>query len=308
LEDLSSDHKLFENEESLLDLEHLMVALKSLAILHAAAVNYEAENGGLLKNFPGCLEENSYRDGLRKYRLENAIGVFLVCLPEIAGLREETRFEEIVRKWPELMRKIYEFCRPSSRWRNVLLHGDLWRNNLMFRYLENGEFSRQNFPFQTVKIKRQISPLDPSKPIACKFVDFQFSRYGPAAFDVMTLIVLTTYRSFRETHMETLLNFYYANFLSRISQPSIPIESFQVFRESCEAYNLAALIEKAQFTHYPPKLPDNLTAHIQVDYTGDNYITNFPFELARIAYQNDEKYRRRLEDVVFEVCEKFIDF
>jgi hypothetical protein len=152
LEDLSKDHKLFENEESLLDLEHLMVALKSLAILHAAAVNYEAENGGLLKNFPGCLEENSYRDGLRKYRLENAIRVFLVCLPEIEGLREGPRFQEIVRKWPELMRTIYQFCRPSSRWRNVLLHGDLWRNNLMFRYSENGEFSRQKFLFQTVKI------------------------------------------------------------------------------------------------------------------------------------------------------------
>lgn len=149
---------------------------------------------------------------------------------------------------------------------------------------------------------------DSSKPMECKFVDFQFSRYGPAALDVMALIILTTYREFREEHMENLLNFYYANFLAHITHKNIPIENFSDFRESCEYFTLAGLIEKSLFTHYPPELPKDLTSHIQIDYSGDNYIRNFPFELARIAYQTDNNYRKRLDDVVLEVVEKFMEF
>lgn len=156
--------------------------------------------------------------------------------------------------------------------------------------------------------KKILYLTDFCKPVACKLVDFQFSRYAPAALDVVTLIILTTYKNFRTGYWDDLLNFYYTNFASQIKDKNIPIECFDIFAESCRHFYLAGLIEKSIFSHYPPSdLPEHLTSHLKkIDYNGYNYITNFPFEIVKIAFNCDFIYRKRLKDVALEVVERYL--
>lgn len=80
-----------------------------------------------------------------------------------------------------------EFCngmQPKRGKYHVISHGDLWTNNIMFKYQQ-------------------------SKPIDCCLVDFQVMRFVPFVQDPLLALYINTLKEFRDQNLATLLDYYY---------------------------------------------------------------------------------------------------
>lgn len=153
LEDIVS--KCFENLKDrleTLDLDHCKVVMQTLGRFHAKSVIFEERNKTNLLNF--CREKKivirSY-DGPPPSVFTIGVKCALSVLDLLSELDSLTRdkFKALVN---EIQCKLHKMLVPSANNRNVQLHGDLWTNNLMFKYSGDG------------------------KPLQCCFLDFQNTR------------------------------------------------------------------------------------------------------------------------------------
>ncbi|XP_013170088.1 PREDICTED: uncharacterized protein LOC106119592 [Papilio xuthus] len=76
---------------------------------------------------------------------------------------------------------------------NVMLHKDMWVNNIMYKY-------------------------EGDMPTNALLIDFQCLRYGPPAFDLMVFLYLTTEREFRERHEGEIIRHYFTVFSENLDE------------------------------------------------------------------------------------------
>lgn len=180
-------------KKTILDLEHCLEAAKALARLHSASIILEskpvfsAKPYNIYKEFGDILKENTYVSDVkspRKKWLDVSIRATLALMRLIPELKTPEKLAKINEQLPKIFLDLPNVVKASSKFCNVMGHGDIWANNMMFKY-ENG------------------------KPIDCRLVDFQFSRYAPASWDLMGMLHLTTTREFRDNYMQKVVDAYY---------------------------------------------------------------------------------------------------
>ena len=153
LEDIvSKGFKILKDKLETLDLDHCKVVMQTLGRFHAKSVIFEEKNKTNLLDF--CREKKiiirSY-DGPPPSVFTIGVKCALSVIDFLYELDMLTRekFKTLVN---EIQGKLHKMLAPSANKRNVQLHGDLWKNNLMFKYSED------------------------EKPIQCCFLDFQNTR------------------------------------------------------------------------------------------------------------------------------------
>lgn len=198
------------NKKTILDLDHCVEGAKALARLHAASIILETKpvdstkSHNILQEFGNILKENTYVSDIknpRKKWLDVSVRATLALMrlvPELKSVDKQTKINEAL---PKIFLDLPNVVKASSRYRNVMGHGDIWSNNMMFLY-EDG------------------------KPVDCRLVDYQFSRYAPASWDLMCMLHLTATREFRDKYMGTVVDAYY-----------------NVIKEELEKYNLGEYIK-----------------------------------------------------------------
>jgi len=219
------DHKIFSNKQLIFDYEHLKVAAETTAKFHASSVIMEEKTGRkLTENYAEMLKEVAYprEEGcIRRCGLENGIKVLSELIKMIPKYEEPSTMQTIQRKFPDTMRRIYDFVETSSKYRNVFNHGDLWVNNFMFDYGEDG------------------------KPNECKLVDFQLGRYSPPAVDLVQTIYINSTKELRNKHLDDILNIYCDTFENELRRNNLKLSLLPrtEILESFHELHLAGLLE-----------------------------------------------------------------
>lgn len=187
-------YKTFKSCETL-DLKHTLVTAASIARFHAFFANYatkRSSNGrsyNFLEEYGDVMTEPTFCDSpWLRAAAKLSVNFLRIYSKQFAQYPQE--LEGV------LVERYIEACvdlREHEDTLNVMIHKDLWMNNIMFKH--NGE-----------------------EPTNALIIDFQCLRYGPPAFDLMVFLYLTTVRKFRKRHERDVLRHYFDIFSETIDE------------------------------------------------------------------------------------------
>lgn len=296
---LASGYSLASSRPSrplaLLDVQHIVVALKSVAAMHAASMIFDS-NKPLSNEFGHFLIENAYpalgakASSIRQSWVQNSVKSLQAMV--LAMYNQDL---SVAQRFGDVIRQIFTLCQPSRVFRNVFCHGDLWSNNVMFRYAE----------FNDGRSIHDVVPVD------AKLVDYQLARYAPPELDVLTLIANTTTSETRRHNMTALLDSYYNELENELVLSGRGLSIVQElpreeFDRSCKHYHLAGLIESCLFGHLI-LLPKRLTSQIVGTQDGfEDFMYEKRTEICMEAWRTDTYYRERMADMIQDVIDCYV--
>lgn len=263
--------KGYSMRDKLFDKTLVRAGLSTIARLHAASLLAETRLGKSFDQlYPDIFVEAAFvHEGMPREWFESGIDVAAAVAKRLG------HNPELIRSTCE---QVYHATKPSRTKANVISHGDLWANNLLF----NNDM-----------------------PPKCLLVDFQQLRYSPLAHDVAQFLYLCTDRSFRETWENTMLHHYYDTLLETLNIHGIHTQtpSWSELTEGMEEQRLGAVITAVTF--FPTVLMDeNLSA--QVMSTPTSYFEYYFRDRKEFVLSNMEKnpvYKRRISETVTELAE-----
>ncbi|TMW53363.1 hypothetical protein DOY81_001567 [Sarcophaga bullata] len=188
LEDLRSRGFKNFNRHLGLDLKHTEAVLKKLAQFHAASAQYFQENGAYHVLYDKCLSCEVDRFVAHRQKMSDIFRKHLGLYGNLEYL--ETKL------------KIYSETQPDpfqlkSNWKtnkfNVLNHGDCWSNNIMFQYDQHGQLKDINF------------------------IDFQMSRCGSPAQDLIYFLLSSTSLEIKLKHFDYFIHYYHEQLIVHLN-------------------------------------------------------------------------------------------
>ncbi|XP_063825994.1 uncharacterized protein LOC135075485 [Ostrinia nubilalis] len=268
-----------------LDLPHVLVAAASLARCHAAVAKHEArfdKPHSFYREHESTLTEPNFvaspwLTAAAKLTTNILTAFSTKPLKDIPGLEDKIHHGFLA---------ACDDLTLHEDTLNVVLHKDMWPNNIMFKY-ENG------------------------LPANALLIDFQCIRYGPPSFDLMAFLYLTTSRSFREQHERKILHYYYCVFYESLDDATKrKLNDLGFDREEflrwCERSRRFGLCEAISI--FPYVLMDPVVAQKTFDdpVTFDKYFVDDRSEPVLAHANEDPIYKNRQLEVAEEFVERFV--
>lgn len=274
LEDMSIDGYATLDKYVSYDEEHCVWLLRTLAKLHSRSLildeRLRQEGGRTIFDLYGhLLNEVLFVAG--DDRSEKIITSSIAGGCAMIDLIEEFDDNQKVvvkRRFIEWSRRISQLLAPSSEYKNVTCHRDIWSNNIMFRHDSTGN------------------------PNGCCIIDFQFLRYCPPAIDFTLCLYLNTDRATRDYNFDSFARIYHNSFARYLAEEGFNVEDllpWTIFQKSCtEARNIAIIYAVL-----------NLQVMLLSNETAADYFSDATDRLEQILYGDG-----RIE-LVLHQCEKF---
>lgn len=185
LQDMKEEGYVMCDKHELLDYAHCDLALTTLAKFHAASVACYHDNPELIKTIG---EEHMFVEGDENFETQMKPW-FQVCLKTVAGIAAEMdgcqlAAEYVLNKVESIGDSVIKLLKPKQTGLNVLNHGDLWINNMLFKHNE-------------IKEVEEV-----------KFIDFQLLRYASPVLDVIYFMWTSAREEVRQKRMEDLYHSY----------------------------------------------------------------------------------------------------
>ncbi|XP_046658552.1 uncharacterized protein LOC124352881 isoform X1 [Homalodisca vitripennis] len=227
LEDLKERGFVMGNRKAGLDFQHCVAVFREIARFHALSLAMKCQDpvkfqeqvaSSVQETFFTEQNEEYYRDYYSTVT-QNALAMVNCGLEDSEKLTYLKKFEEFLdeKTFFKTMMKQVEPVEPIA----VLVHGDFWTNNIMFRYSESGEIEE-----------------------VC-FVDFQCVRYGSPALDLVNFLYACTSPGLRATHLQSLLSEY----CSALSYSLAAMGCDTGSQPYCLSDNVPAIIQKELQIH-----------------------------------------------------------
>ncbi|CAG4982995.1 unnamed protein product [Parnassius apollo] len=173
--------------------------------------------------------------------------------------------------------------KPSSEFRNVVIHRDLWTNNIFFKQLGNGQYHSL-------------------------IVDFQTVLYCPPMHDLCSLIYFNTSRSFREANTDKIINLYYSILTEELKSEGIDVINIMDKKMILKSYRQSIVFGITQAALIVPIIAMNDEMRILIFEDPDNFDkVNFisrSEEFINVA-KDDNNYRNRIIELFDEIIEIF---
>ncbi|GLH00633.1 Putative ecdysteroid kinase [Gryllus bimaculatus] len=181
LDDLNEEGFVVPPRRDRLDFAQSRLVIENLARFHALSAVYAEHRPNYISHFDDKLYCSDTRDTINN-----------IYTPQIISIVQEIRtwgcFEHIAKKLEALkdtlVDKLIELRNPVKPERNVLIHGDCWINNILFKYSESNQ------------------------PIEVRFVDFQMTHASSPAIDLNFFLFSSPRKEVREKRFEDLLHIY----------------------------------------------------------------------------------------------------
>jgi len=269
-EDLCS--KGYSMQDKLFNETLVRAGLSAIARLHAASLLAEWRLGMPFNQlYPDAFVERAFvHKGMTRMWFEAGMDVVATVARHLG------HDPDLVRSACE---QVYHAIRPSCTKANVISHGDLWGNNLMFN-------------------DKTLSK--------CLLVDYQLLRYSPLAHDVAQFLYLCTDRSFREMRETAMLHHYYEILCETLNVHDIHDIQRPAWSEvvdGMEEQRLAAVITAT--IYFPTILMDEkLSAQIMNNPTSyAEYFFRDRKDFVLSNMKKDSVYKTRISETVVELAE-----
>ncbi|XP_033227885.1 uncharacterized protein LOC117179846 [Belonocnema kinseyi] len=278
-EDMTSQGYRILDKFQYLQLEHFLIILKHIARFHAKSLIFEEKNKRTVLELCHANEVliNNYNIGCQTNF--NEIFKNLFILVDLIRDIDSEKKEKFKAKIDRISSDYYEKTSFSRKSRNVLCHGDLWNNNILFKNNKNGKDDQ-----------------------IC-FVDFQMARYCPPAFDLLFFLYCTTSRQFRKEHStEILFSQYYETLTECLKEAQIDLTaifSWNDFIESMAESKLSCMIYGCSISSVCLLGPD---ASVQ--------ISKESLSMSKILckeFRGNEKYRERMLDSMLDLYDQLMN-
>lgn len=289
LEDMAHNGYIMADKSTPFDFKHCEVLMKTLAKFHAKSFIFEQQYKKTLHDeFSHCMQETLWpADSKAKMMFDAAVKGIVSMIDLLTELNDNQRSnlkEKLVKLCEDHMDKLS----PSMKHKNVLCHGDLWANNILFKYDAD------------------------KKPTACCLIDFQLARYNPPVHDILCFLQFTTTRKLREKYNETLFRTYYDSMATVMKEANLNVseifswnefvESIQDLRIMCMIHgvlNTPIMLLKSDATSkYFSEQLELLESILYVDRT----------PLICGQFKEAPEYRARMIDGLLELYDYVIDY
>ncbi|XP_075145286.1 uncharacterized protein LOC142220182 [Haematobia irritans] len=216
-EDLCEQGYVMANRLQGLDMDHTLLILRKLAKMHATSAILNERDRGSLEGYDRGFF-NKYTETYKTYFVET----FKACaryLEKYADLQYYAN--KIYALEPYYMGMGLRCFEPLPGEVNVLAHGDVWTNNVMFKYDEISQ-----------------------KPIDVILIDFQYSFWGSPTLDLHHFFNTSLQESLRRAGQNELLQYYHQWFtgtLKKLKYSNNPIPSLKSFHMQIERTRFFAL-------------------------------------------------------------------
>lgn len=186
MEDLKAEGYQMVDRKTPLDLEHSLLVIKSLAKMHAAGYLLLKENPAYKEKYLDYLWRKEKEENLMFKLVEGSLTCLVNSL-DVWPISEEDK--NVFRNFRgNLYEKLADNYSRKETSFNVLLHGDCWLNNIMFKY-EN------------------------EKLTSVKLIDYQICNYNSIGLDLNYFIFTSTKNDVKIKYLEEIFKTYYETFI-----------------------------------------------------------------------------------------------
>ncbi|XP_043259133.1 uncharacterized protein LOC122401206 [Colletes gigas] len=286
LEDMANSGYEMTDKFKPFDFEHCKILMKTLAKFHAKSFIFEeVYQKNLHDEFSHCMQETLWplKDGRAKSMFDAAVKGIVSMIDAIPELNEDQK-KEFRTKMIDLSTGHAGKLLPSSKHKNVLCHGDLWANNILFKY-DNED-----------------------KPVECCLIDFQLARYNPPVHDILCFLQFTTTRKLREEHSQELFEVYHNSMADALKEANLDIATifpWNEFIESIEDLRLMCIVHGVL----------NIPIMLLEPTAASKYFADEPHLLESVLYvdrtpliceqlDNVPEYRARMLDALLELYDR----
>lgn len=258
--------------DNLLDESSLKSSLSTLARFHAMSIITEARLGRTLREaYPEIFDEKVYTN-LSRWGKATVVGFDTIALmAERFGLDSSLM--------PKMYDRIFQDVKPEKGSCNVICHGDLWKNNLMF---------------------------DDSNPPQCILVDFQILRYASPVLDLGMLLFLNTTPEYRKDSEYNMFKHYYSAFSDTLLGSNFKID-IPPYETILKDYQNKRLVGMAYGALYLPVIylrPEDLGKIMNDPAALEKWLFQNRIDLIRTTIEINPAYENQMKSIIDEMFEE----
>lgn len=276
-------------DQDFLTYNETIAVIEAIARFHAQSYIYEEKKSKQLgrpysiwEDFSEYLQESVLGADWRDTGKKAVIDYLKVFSKHKDMPNFERNVETIITK---LYKDVWTLMKPSTKYRNVVVHRDIWNNNILLKTLADGTAHAM-------------------------IVDYQTVLYCPGMLDLSSFMYFNTTKSFRYNYLENILEHYYDLLNRELKNEGIDISVVycdkSVMLDSYEESLLFGLTQGALIVPIFAMGRENVEKLFCNPETSEAINTvSRSEEVIQIAREN-AKYENRVTELLDEMFEKYL--